>query len=68
MKMKNTAFALLAMVAGMASAQVTENAQASGEEKTLVERIAKIEKKHDWFNLYLNINTAFKFCIDCSLS
>ena len=49
--MKNTAFALLAMVAGMASAQVTENAQASGEEKTLVERIAKIEKKHDWFNL-----------------
>ena len=59
MKMKNTAFALLAMVAGMASAQVAENAQASGEEKTLVERIAKIEKKHDWFNLYLNMHYAF---------
>ena len=56
--MKNTAFALLAMVAGLASAQVTENAQ-TVEEKTLVERIAKIEKKYDWFNLYLNMHYAF---------
>ena len=57
--MKNTAFALLAMVAGMASAQVADNAQTGSEEKTLVERVAKIEKKNDKFNLYLNMSYAF---------
>lgn len=35
-------------------------------EKTLFERISKIEKKQDWFNLYLNMHTGFdaKFNFD----
>ena len=34
-------------------------AQECNSEKTLLERVAKIEKKIDWFNLYLNMNGAF---------
>ena len=55
MKMRNTAFALLALAAGIASAQVT-----TGEkEATLFERVAKIEKKSDKFNLFFNMHYAF---------
>ncbi len=60
MKMRNTAFALLALAAGVATAQVTaDNATAGGDEKSLFERVAKIEKKTDRFNLYLNTHFAF---------
>ena len=53
--MRNTAFVLLAMVAGFVSAQDT----AEGEsEATLFERVAKIEKKSDRFNLYFNMHYA----------
>ena len=55
MKMRNTAFALMALVTGFASAQVS-----TGEkEATLLERVAKIEKKNDKFNLYFNMHYAF---------
>ena len=58
MKMRNTFFALLALVSGVASAQVT--AESAGEkELSLFERIAKIEKKSDKFNLYFNMHYAF---------
>lgn len=58
MKMRNTVFALFALVAGIASAQVaTESAGA--KEATLFERVAKIEKKSDKFNLYFNMHYAF---------
>ena len=53
--MRNTAFALLAMVAGIASAQV----KTGEKEATLFERIAKIEKKSDKFNLFFNMHYAF---------
>lgn len=60
MKMRNTALALLALAAGVATAQVTaDNATAGGNEKSLFERVAKIEKKTDRFNLYLNTHFAF---------
>ena len=60
MKMRNTAFALLVMAAGFASAQVTADSASIGErEKSLFERIAKIEKKSDRFNLYFNMHYAF---------
>lgn len=53
--MRNTAFALLALVAGVASAQVP-----TGEkEATLVERVTRIENKSDRFNLYFNMHYAF---------
>ena len=55
MRMRNTAFALLAMVTGAASAQVS----IGDKEATLFERIAKIEKKSDKFNLYFNMHYAF---------
>ena len=56
--MKNTVFALLALATGVASAQVqAENA--GGGEATLFERVAKIEKKSDRFNLYFNMHYAF---------
>ena len=42
MKMRNTLFAMFALVAGLASAQVATES-AGGNEKTLFERIAKIE-------------------------
>ena len=58
MKMRNTVFALFALAAGVASAQVT--AESAGEnEATLFERVAKIEKKSDKFNLYFNMHYAF---------
>ena len=55
MKMRNTLFALLTLAAGVASAQVTTE---SAGEKTLFERVAKIEKKSDKFNLYVNMHYA----------
>ena len=52
--MRNTAFALLALVTGVATAQVS-----TGEnEATLFERVSKIEKKSDKFNLYFNMHYA----------
>ena len=54
MKMRNTAFALLAMVAGVATAQVSTG----DNEATLFERVAKIEKKSDKFNLFFNMHYA----------
>ena len=55
--MRNTVFALFALAAGVASAQVT--AESAGEnEATLFERVAKIEKKSDKFNLYFNMHYA----------
>ncbi len=56
MKMRNTLFALLTLAAGVASAQVTTE---SAGEKTLFERVAKIEKKSDKFNLFFNMHYAF---------
>ena len=56
MKMRNTVFALFALAAGVASAQVTTE---SAGEKTLFERVAKIEKKSDKFNLFFNMHYAF---------
>ena len=58
MKMRNTIFALFALVAGVASAQVT-NESAGENEKTLFEHVSKIEKKNDMFNLYFNMHYAF---------
>ena len=57
MKMRNTVFALFALVAGVASAQVATES-AGEKEATLFERVAKIEKKSDKFNLYFNMNYA----------
>ena len=54
MKMRNTAFALLAMVAGVATAQVSTG----DNEATLFERVSKIEKKSDKFNLFFNMHYA----------
>lgn len=60
MKMRNTALAVMVLAAGFGQAQVTShNAQVSDGEKTLFERVAKIEKKNDLFNLYLNMHGAF---------
>ena len=54
MKMRNTVFALFALAAGVATAQVP-----TGEnEATLFERVTKIEKKSDKFNLYFNMHYA----------
>ena len=53
--MRNTVFALFALAAGVATAQVTTE---SAGEKTLFERVAKIEKKSDKFNLYFNMHYA----------
>ena len=57
MKMRNTIFALFALVAGVASAQVATES-AGEKEATLFERVAKIEKKSDKFNLYFNMHYA----------
>ncbi len=60
MKMRNTALAVMVLAAGFGQAQVTShNAQVPDGEKTLFERVAKIEKKNDLFNLYLNMHGAF---------
>lgn len=34
-------------------------AQSNTTEKTLFERVSKVEKKIDWFNLYLNMQGSF---------
>ncbi|MBR6692219.1 MAG: OprO/OprP family phosphate-selective porin [Bacteroidaceae bacterium] len=58
--MRNTALAVMVLAAGFGQAQVTShNAQVPDGEKTLFERVAKIEKKNDLFNLYLNMHGAF---------
>lgn len=58
--MRNTLLALVLLVAGTISAQVTSrNAQVPANEKSLFERISKIEKQNDWFNLYMNMHGAF---------
>ena len=44
-------FLLVLIVASVAFAQESE--------KTLFERVSKIEKKQDYFNLYLNMHGAF---------
>lgn len=44
---------IVAMAFSFAFAQETKS------EKTLLERIAKIEKKQDWFNFYLNMQGSF---------
>ena len=54
MKMRNTAFALLALVTGVATAQVSTG----DNEATLFERVSKIEKKSDKFNLFFNMHYA----------
>lgn len=60
MKMRNTIAALLLLMAGTATAQVTSrNAQVPTGEKSLFERVSKIEKQNDWFNLYMNMHGAF---------
>ena len=60
MKMRNTLFALLLLVAGTSLAQVTSrNAQVPAGEKSLYERVSNIEKQNDWFNLYMNMHGAF---------
>ena len=60
MKMRNTLFALLLLAATVAQAQVTSrNAMTPDDEKSLFERVSKIEKKNDWFNLYMNMHGAF---------
>ena len=60
MKMKNTLLVAFVFVAAMASAQVTTTASTgAGSEKTLFERITKIEKKNEWFNAYLNLHSGF---------
>ena len=46
-------FLLIACAVSMAFAQ--EN------EKSLFERVSKIEKKHDWFNFYLNMHGSFEY-------
>ena len=56
--MRNTAFFLFAFVSGVASAQLTSE-DASNDEMTSFERVSKIEKKNDLFNLYLNTHFAF---------
>lgn len=59
MKMRNTIVALLLLVATVASAQVTSrNAQVPTGERSILERVSNIEKKNDWFNLYMNMHGA----------
>lgn len=60
MKMRNTVLLLLALVAGFAQAQVTsQNDRGACGEKTLFERVTKIEKSNDWFNMYMNMHGEF---------
>ena len=60
MKMRNTLLALLLLVATVAQAQVTSrNAGGAEGEQTLFERVTKMEKQNDWFNLYMNMHGAF---------
>lgn len=58
--MRNTLFALLLLIATVAHAQVTSrNAGGAEGEQTLFERVTKMEKQNDWFNLYMNMHGAF---------
>lgn len=58
--MRNTLIALLLLVAAVAQAQVTSrNAGGAEGEQTLFERVTKMEKQNDWFNLYMNMHGAF---------
>lgn len=51
---------LLVATASFTTAQVkSRNAAVPTGEITLLERVADIEKKNDWFNLYLNMNGSF---------
>lgn len=51
---------LLASSAMLAAAQVkSNNDKVPSGEPSLVERVAKIEKQNDWFNLYMNMNGSF---------
>ena len=51
---------LLASSAMLATAQVkSNNDKVPSGEPSLVERVAKIEKQNDWFNLYMNMNGSF---------
>ena len=51
---------LLASSAMLAAAQVkSNNDKVPSDEASLVERVAKIEKQNDWFNLYMNMNGSF---------
>ena len=60
MKMKNTLLVALAFASGVATAQVATGGNvAQGNEKTLFERVARIEKKNDWFNMHLNMHAGF---------
>ena len=60
MKVRNTALLLLMLATGSVQGQVTShNAQTPDGEKTLLERVAKIEKENDKFNLYLNMHGEF---------
>lgn len=56
MKMKNTLWTVLSLVATVSMAQGTDgNANGADGEKTLFERVTNIEKKNDKFNMYLNM-------------
>ena len=51
---------LLASSAMLATAQVkSNNDKVPSGVPSLVERVAKIEKQNDWFNLYMNMNGSF---------
>ena len=49
----------LALAAYTSQAQVTSQNSVTPDEESLVERVTNIEKKNDWFNLYLNMHAAF---------
>ena len=49
----------LVLVVYASQAQVTSQNSVTPDEESLVERVTNIEKKNDWFNLYLNMHAAF---------
>ena len=51
--MKKTFFTLLLLVCGSYLFAQT------ADEKSLFERVSKIEKKNDYFNLYMNMHGSF---------
>lgn len=60
MKMRSIAFVCLTFAACWASAQVSSGDENCCKgEKSLFERVAKIEKKSDRFNLYMNMHGSF---------
>ncbi len=50
---------LFAFVSVALSAQVTSRNSQTTTEASLLERVTNIEKKNDWFNLYMNMQGAF---------